>query len=304
MKLGLAIPVINHEIETVECLESFRKHADHWNDIQKLIIDNGSEIPVSEWYLGLDVVRNERNIGVLPALQQAYRYLSNRYVAVTGRSYHPNSVHQFESVDYIFFTHNDVTVYEHGWDSKIKEAIELAERSGPVGVAGFFGSKGIGTSDLYQKPYEMSQLVRCDNVSSCWRMDKVHGHRPVEGLFEQVAVLDGFAMIVSTKFLKEQEGFDMKTGPHHNYDQNVCLDSIDLGYQNIVIPMDAKHHGGVTDVSEAWNEPFSKTKEEIHQEAHYPYFYDKWSPSGSVERKKLGRLGITLPYKVGGDNLR
>jgi GT2 family glycosyltransferase len=268
--LALVVPVINLRNNTIECLNSFRDNADNWGEIELLIVDNGSKVPASKWGLeeyGARIIRNNVNIGVLPAMHVAY--LETK-------------------ADYIFYTHNDVTMYEKGWDTKIRRVLTEVPN---VGVAGFFGSKGIGTQELYEEPYEMEQLVRWANVSNCTRMDPVHGFRPIkEGDWEKVAVVDGFSMIVSRKFLDENGGFDLNLPPHHNYDNHTCLQAIDNGYTNIVIAMDAYHQGGQTDVSTNWNEPFGKTKLDIHKEAHYPYYYNYWRPDN-------GR-SIHLPYNV------
>lgn len=280
MKLALCIPVINHQIETEQCIKSFKDNVDNWQDIELLIIDNGSEIPATEWGIeGVDersILRNEKNVGVLPALQQAYEYF------------------KYSEVEYIFFTHNDVTMFEKGWDTKIIKTLEgiNAGHFKGVGVAGFYGAKGLGTSELYVRDYQMHQLVRVENVSNCNRMPAGHNYRNIKGPenWEQVAVMDGFSLIVSTKFLNEQNGFDTNLPAHHMYDNHTCMQAIDRGYMNIVIAMDAVHHGGVTDVSENWNEPFGLDKAEIHRLAHYPYFYNYWKRGGHDNQN------VTLPY--------
>lgn len=280
MKLALVIPVLNHRDETIACVESFKSTADNWHDIELLIVDNGSTIPASEWGIEgttLDnFLRFETNQGVLPAQDAAYR--------------HTNA-------DYIFFTHNDVTMFERGWDTKVIQEIEgiNAGHSKGIGVAGFFGSKGLGTPEVYVYPYVINQLVRVENVSGCTRMPAAHGYRPVNGRWESVAVLDGFSLIISRAFLDEQEGFDKNLPPHHMYDNHTCLQAIDRGYMNIVIPMDALHHGGVTDVSEDWSKGFGKTKSEIHQDAHYPYFYNYWKPGSEQEEHSYN---IYLPFRA------
>ena len=66
--------------------------------------------------------------------------------------------------------------------------------------------------------------------------------------------------------------------------------------------MDAEHLSGYTDCKEDWtkNTPGWECvdRSEVHRLAHYPYFYNKWSPQGAEEREKQGRLGITLPQMV------
>jgi len=182
-------------------------------------------------------------------------------------------------------------MYEQGWDSKIIRILTTLDN---IGVAGFFGAKSLGAPDVYKTPYKLSQLGRGHNISGCYRMSKEHGYRMVRGEYEYVAVLDGFSLIISRKFLDENNGFDLNLPPHHMYDNHTCLQSINLGYKNIVISMDAFHHGGMTDCSEDWNVPFNKSKLKIHEEAHYPYFYNYWHPNNV----KNGKNQICLPYHV------
>jgi len=163
-----------------------------------------------------------------------------------------------------------------------------------VGVAGFYGAKGIGTHDIYKSPYSMSQMIRLENVSGCHRMNAaVHGFRPPSGDVEDVCVMDGFSQIINVEFLNKVGGFDRKYPLHHMYDNDICLESIDRGYRNIVIRMDADHIGGQTDVGENWAEPFGKTKQQVHQEAH-PIFYEKWHPKNVAN----GLHTISLPVRI------
>ena len=266
MKLTLTLPAINHEEETKKYLNSFKDNADAWQDIELMLIDNGSDKPMTEWGIAKEsqIIRHDINTGVLATLQEAYK-LS------TG--------------DYIFYTHNDVEMFEKGWDTKLKRILTDTPN---VGVAGFFGAKGLGTGDIYQAPYVINQLARQVCVSGCTRMPSGHGYRLPFGETEKVAVMDGFSLIVSRKLLDELGGFDMSFPAHHNYDNDICMESLNAGYDNIVISMDAYHHGGMTDVHEAWNKPFGMEKAEIHRLAH-TVMYEKWKP---------GKKRLTLPYMV------
>jgi GT2 family glycosyltransferase len=209
----------------------------------------------------------------MPALNQAWRYLK-------------------DTTDYIFYIHNDVMIYEKNFDDKIVRVIER-ENNIPgkfkIGVAGFYGAKQIGVSGIYRTPYYINQLVRGENVSACTRMNPaVHGFRPPSGEIEEVAVMDGFSLIVSVDLLNRLEGFDRSYPIHHMYDNDICLESLNSGFRNIVISMDADHLGGRTDVGENWAEPFGKTKQQIHSDAH-PIFWEKWKP---------GKHSVSLPFRV------
>lgn len=270
MRITVAVLVLNQQEMTQQFLNKLRE-TEGSSKFPLLIVDNGSNPPVRDWLQGLrkgdNVIRNDENVGVMPGMNQAWQVLK-------------------DSTDYIFFIHNDVLIFEKNWDDKLLRVLESLPE---CGVAGFYGAKGIGTQDIYKTPYYMHQLIRVENVSACWRMDPaVHGFRPISGESEQVAVMDGFSMIVKTDLLNKLDGFDRTFPPHHMYDNDICLESMDKGYKNYVISMDAQHLGGRTDVGEAWNKPFGKEKHEIHADAH-PVYYEKWKP---------GKHNISLPVRV------
>lgn len=280
MKIAIAFPVINQKELTQDILNRFKDT--QGMDNQYVIVDNGSDEFVREWLLGLTtddfVIRNDINAGLIKSYNQVWQVLKNT------------------DMDYIFFTHNDVLMHEKNWDMKLSEILERENEIKPVGVACFYGAKGIGTPDIYRSPYVMQQMIRVENVSNCNRMNKaVHHFRNIRDSkdVEDIAVADGFSLIVSMKLLNEIGGFDRNFPPHHMYDNDMCLESLDKGYRNIVIAMDCEHLGGRTDVQEDWSKPFGKTKAEIHQEAH-PIFYNKWGPK-NVE---AGVHRICLPVRV------
>lgn len=270
MKLITGVPIMNQQQVTQEFLKTLREN--QTGECPLILVDNGSKPPLREWLIGLNeqdiVIRNEENEGLVTALNQIWHVARDL------------------QADYIFYTHNDVMVYESGWDDKIKRLIaeenkkaEILGHIGKVGVAGFYGAKGIGTRDIYKTPYLMQQMIRIENVSNCNRMDANHGYRNIRGgaETEDVAVMDGFSLIVSMELLNKLGGFDRNYPPHHMYDNDICMESLNSGYRNIVIAMDAQHLGGRTDVGEDWASRFGKTKQQIHQEAH-PVFYEKWRP--------------------------
>jgi len=277
MKITLVLLVLNQQEVTQKCLDTLRSN-EVSADIPLLIIDNGSNPPVRDWLVGLrdgdNVVRNGENEGVVKGMRQAWR--------VAG----PVS-------DYLFFLHNDVLIHQKGWDRKLQEVLATLP---DCGCAGFYGAKGIGTPDIYRAPYVMQQMIRRENVSNCNRMNAaVHGFRNIRygADTEKVAVLDGFSLIVRTELLDKIGGFDPTYPPHHMYDNDICMESMDKGYSNYVISMDAEHMGGKTDVLEDWNKNFGKSKAEIHRDAH-PVFYNKWSQ----ENQQKGIHKISLPVYV------
>jgi len=267
--LAVAIPVLNQEQSTQETLDSLKQNQSE-KDVRYIIIDNGCKRNVRSWLKGLSgddiVIHNDKNVGLPKALNQALKI-----------NYH----------DYLFATHTDITMFESGWDSKVKRI--LTEFDGNVGVAGFYGAKGIGTDNIYKVPYQMEQLIRIATIAGdrCRQDPLVHHHRQFKGEWEECAVLDGFSLIVR----KDLKFWDKSV--HHGYDNFLCLEAINMGLKNIVINMDIQHHGGRTDVGEDWATPFGKTKQQIHAESHIP-LYEYWHPR-NVES---GKNKICLPYSL------
>lgn len=265
--IDCSIPVLNQPESTQETLNTLKSLQS--KEIRYIIVDNGSTPPVRDWLIGLSgddiVIRNDKNVGLPKALNQA--------MAVSR-------------ADYVFHTHSDISMFEQAWDIRIEEALEDANKKQTVGVAGFYGAYGIGTTDIYRTPYVMQQLVRvsCTAGHKCRQNPAVHGHSQFHEVWKKVAVLDGFSLIVKND--GKLRFWDKSV--HHIYDSQICLEAYDAGMQVICINCDVQHHGGRTDVGEDWATPFGKTKAEIHSEAHLP-FYEMW---------RVGKRNISLPFRV------
>ena len=257
MKLTVGIPVMNQEEETLRCLNQILETAHHIDQI--VLIDNGSKIPLyntlkaqfPDVFTKTQVIifRNETNVGVRPALNQIWRIA--------------------DESDIVVYTHNDVQFFEHGWDDKIRGAFAVHSDAGIVGA---YGAKGIGTGDIYQTPYVMQQLARMSCVSDT-RMDKsIHGFRNLRNEFEDVAVFDGFFFAVRKQLLDKLNGFSDILPQHHNYDNLICIQSLEYGCRNLVLSFDIEHLGGRTDTREDWSKNMGKEKIDIHRDAHPPLY--------------------------------
>ena len=265
--ITVGIPVLNQFESAQRTIDSLKKHQKYKNNY--ILFDNGSNENVAK-VLKLDfpsdlVIRTPENIGLPKAL---------------------NLILEASKTDYVFFTHSDVEMFEQDWDEKV---IKSLNEAGNVGVAGFYGAMGIGTGDIYKTPYVMNQLVRTNPIAGnrCKQDPAIHGHSQFNQDWIKCAVLDGFSLIVKNDgVLKFEENF----GPHHMYDNDICLQAYANHKQVICINMDVIHYGGRTDVNESWNKGFNKEKHEIHRDAHPP-FYEKW-------RNGDNNGGVRLPFRV------
>lgn len=253
MKLSIVIPIMNQHDLTVDCLKLLEKNSKQVDEV--IIVDNSDteflafkrvqEID-SRLINKLKIIKNKDNVGVRESLNQGWE----------------NSTGEI-----VLFMHNDLMIYEQDFDEKLKQSFE---ENNELGAVGAFGAKALGSPDIYKTEYMMHQLARGGNISNA-RMDKdVHGFRNLLNKFENVAVFDGMFMCFKRELLEKVDGFDKITETFHNYDNLMCIKSLQNGYENIVIPIDCNHLGGRTTVAENWSEKFGKTKQEVHEDAHPP----------------------------------
>ena len=121
----------------------------------------------------------ENNLGVVGSYQELYRQSKE---------------------EVLVFAHDDVTMRERGWNERVLKEFE-DER---VAVAGFGGATWHGTDDLYKRPYQLSNLRRGGYGSNVDDAEQ-HGERFTGA--KDVAVLDGFALVVRRSFLDRIDGW-------------------------------------------------------------------------------------------------
>ena len=250
MTIAVVIPSWNPAL-LKECLNSFWDTAvlsetllipvipaDILSEVKVTIIDN--RVVITDSYLG-----------VLPAMD------------IGGASVF------LEDTDIIGFVHDDVEMLEWGWDERLWALFNNPN----IGLAGFGGAKGLGEDFIYQKPYELTQLVRKDFRSNMvgW---KIHGSH--ETYITRVAVLDGFSQFFRYSAYKAMGGWAqaIKDGlpPHHMYDAWAACRMKELGLETWLLPLQCWHKGGMTATS-AQYDTWLKTQgwnndSEVHAKAH------------------------------------
>lgn len=167
--------------------------------------------------------------------------------------------------DILAYIHDDVQIYERGWDTRV-----LREFDDPtVAVVGFGGGTGLGTPGIYKTPYRLQQLARSNYMSNV-RDAEVHGARFTGE--RDVAVLDGFCLIVRKSFLDLIGGWPTNKLMFHMYDAFVCCMARRHGYRVRLVGVDCMHFGGRTSTQRPYNEwlsdKFGKTDSDVHREAH------------------------------------
>ena len=192
---------------------------------------------------------------------------SQENVGVT-EAYHRIYLAQREILCYL---HTDVTIHERGWDRRLAQ-----EFSDPkVAIVGMGGALGIGTPDLYRKPYRIEQLARQQYFSnqSDWQ---IHGQREEDS--RDVAVVDGFCMAIRRSFLDQIGGWKWFPFAFHMYDVAMCLQAIRHGWKVRMVGVNVTHHGGgasTTPEYKRWCEEHGTTLEREHYEPHR-WVYDQF----------------------------
>jgi len=140
----------------------------------------------------------------------------------------------------IAFIHNDVIMQEQDWDTRVLAAFNDSQ----VGVVGFGGALTHGSPDIYKVPYKLQQLGRSYYFSN---VDDAEEHGTRFKWEMEVAVLDGFALIVRRELLEKMGGWQPeKWPPHHIYDYRVCCEAHRHGYKVMLVGVRCHHLGGRT----------------------------------------------------------
>lgn len=151
--------------------------------------------------------------------------------------------------------HDDLRIDEDGWDLRVEHWFRVQPR---CGLAGFFGAKGLGASDIYASPYSPMQLARGGCGSNMLEAEQ-HGERWV--VPTRVACFDGFSQIGRAPLMvKMYERLEALKIIHHGYDSAMGAMSIREGWENWMLPIKCHHQGGVTAVGSAEYAKWAKEK--------------------------------------------
>lgn len=215
------------------------------------------------------------------ALEFFHTYIASRWPGLT--TYHPQPdnlgvvrslqfAYQNTTSDLLAFLHNDIYVYEYGWDQIFCQFTDQEDNN--VGLIGFFGAKGVAKNS--GRFYVYNNMLEAE----------IHGNRTNE--IQEVAVLDGLCMVASRKMLEARDGVDCGYDVHHFYDLDLSLESLDRGFRNWVIPVFCHHQSGVTacrPLFNNWANEYMEGGQDAIYNKNKDRFISKWQ-----ER---------LPYEVG-----
>ncbi|MFW5435053.1 glycosyltransferase family 2 protein [Paenibacillus apiarius] len=206
---GIVIPVMNQMEVTRECIAHIRSHS--CGQLPILIVDNGSRAEYMDELRSLSdyYIRNEENIGVIPAMDQAWQVLDTPY---------------------IMYLHNDLFILEPEFDVRVNRILTEVPF---VGVAGFGGAHSVNCVGV--RTSFTSNLVDAES----------HGTRLLEDYAPSV-VLDGMCLIVRKELIQLIGGLVNHFSIHHYYDMDICLEAIYRGYKVLTIGVPIHHLGSRT----------------------------------------------------------
>ena len=171
------------------------------------------------------------------------------------------------------FIHDDVIVHDIGgvdWQFDVESFMNAHPKCGMVG---FGGALGLGTDDIYKRPYDLMQLARIDYISN---MDDAEAHGRRVTVPTKVVVLDGFCQIITAEAYKAVGGWEavLDLGiEFHCYDTAMACLMAEHGYEIWMLPVPCHHAGGRTSTTpeyDAWLRSRGINGDlEIHQKAHH-----------------------------------
>lgn len=241
-KLSIVIGVLNQFDITKRTIELLAKNADNPENIQLVIIDNGSllhyepELHGNRELLGqfgsVTLKRHHTNKGCYPVIFEDGLNLSDSPI--------------------VAFLHSDLFIVHKGYDSAILAQFDANENLGLAGVIGSteidnFGGRGMGTHSNFQgRNYTVPDDVELDLADVIWRGSRaeVHGKRDT-GFIIDGAVIDGCVMIFRKDVL-QKIGFKHNYPMHHFYDRAMSVQVREAGYKVAILGLEVDHISGQT----------------------------------------------------------
>lgn len=176
--------------------------------------------------------------------------------------------------DILAFLHDDVEIFDPGYDAQ-----GFFDKHPKCGMVGFGGALGLGTNDIYKRPYDLMQLARLDFVSNM-KDAELHGRRVLEPT--RVSVLDGFSQIIRRTAYEEVGRWDavLDIGiEYHMYDAAMACLMAEKGWEVWMLPIPCHHAGGRTSTTpayDAWLRSRGINGDgEVHAKAHR-IIYDRF----------------------------
>jgi len=207
---SVVVVVWNQLRLTRACLESLRPTT---TPFDLCVVDNGSTDGTREWFesfplpCGLTYHRNERNLGLIPALNQGARLAKG---------------------DVLCFLHNDTEMRDPRWLERIQAVLGSPRR---IGLAGLYGVRRLRRDGRY-----VGRTI----------VHGLEGRATLATDAVEVAAVDGVCLCLPRSVLDAVGGFDEAYGFFHGYDRDLSFAVREAGWRCAVVNAPFVHHGGGT----------------------------------------------------------
>ena len=198
-------------------------------------------------------------------------YVDNRYNLMSPCSAYQLLLHDNRAfanpleADVLVYIHDDVTIHESNWRSRV---MAIFENRPDCVCVGFGGATQLGHDDLYKTRYQIQHMARQNYMSNQtdWQ---THGAQ--EKGDKQVAVVDAFFMAVRTDFLRLVGGWPVNHLTHHCLDLWLACEAARHGKEVWMTGVSCTHHGGGSSTKPAYQKaPWLQggSLEKDHQNPH------------------------------------
>lgn len=280
----LGVPVVNGKEltqEFVKWLQPVVKGA-----FRLVIIDNASDdkycpCDFKDSNFPIDIIRNEKNIGYYSPLKQLYdKYPDEKLIGLT---------------------HNDMILYEEGWDLRMHQCFEDDPLLGLVGLCGSteidnLGGRGSGTMTNF-----MEQEIKVGDKTYRGQARATGAHIPdlrASVTFDSLFMM--FRRDVIPSLCNENDPWEDVTLAHF-YDRIWPIRVIEAGYRCATLGVNCDHLGGMTCTA---NMRYYNDCKQWLEERNIPYENPETEMYLVAERRYLGEYKTEkhfLPCIIGGD---
>jgi len=254
MKLSLCIPIMSQMEDTKGVWGCHVGNIIDKQNVQLVVINNAStddsvaflERFIFPHFPDHKLINNPENVGVLKSMNQCVKESNGDVIAIL---------------------HNDLYVFEYGWNNRVLQQFEQISK---LGLMGFLGAKGCGNTG-----------GRMNTLSNMLEAE-IHGTR--ETGQQKVVLFDGLSLIGRRTMFEKVGGFDEGYTYHHFYDRDISLASHYSGFENWMIGVLCHHKNGITanrPEYQAWIEKklgtTGYTGDITSYRASEKHFIEKWS---------------------------
>jgi GT2 family glycosyltransferase len=153
---------------------------------------------------------------------------------------------RFTTAEIICYAHDDLDVHDADWLERMQAVFDEHPDCVAVGLG---GAVGLGTDDLYRKPYSLWNLARIGYASN---QDDAETHGARFTGTRRVAVLEQFCMSIRTEWLRKIGGWPISHLRHHMLDAFIACQAARDQKQLWQVGSSCHHAGGASSTKEIY----------------------------------------------------